>query len=270
MPAFRHARAFTLIELLVVVAIIALLMSILVPALHGARASARLAACGANLRQIGVSIHTYANANNDFIPRGPAPTSPFDFTCSQLATNQLWIGESSPSLPTAHPHKWTGSGVLLTTMRSTPQVFFCPADDNFNKQEELPRIETARHAFGSYLYRELDNLPAEGARGQLDRLGANVVEDVRVPVEALALDTNTLGPGDTFHTNHQGQRANVLYRDAAVRSFANIDDALAIKAEVFLNPLGLMPAMDQLLTNADYAYRGGTPNQAPRLVPTGG
>lgn len=265
MPEFRHARAFTLVELLVVVAIIALLVSLLVPALHGARASARLAACGANLRHLGIGVHTYASTNSDFIPRGPTPTSPFDFTSHQLATNQLWIGDSSTDLPTAHPRTWTGSGLLLRAVRSTPEVFFCPADDNFNRQEELPRIETPRHAFGSYLYRELDHLPEASATGQLDRLGANLVAGVRVPVEALALDTNTLGPGDTFHTNHQAKRANVLYRDGSARQFANTADALAIKAEVFLNPLALMPAMDQLLTNVDYAFRGGTPHQAPRL-----
>jgi prepilin-type N-terminal cleavage/methylation domain-containing protein len=53
--------AFTLIELLVVVAIIALLLSILLPSLSGAREQGKRAKCLSNLRSIGLSIHQYAN-----------------------------------------------------------------------------------------------------------------------------------------------------------------------------------------------------------------
>ncbi len=53
--------AFTLIELLVVVAIIALLLSILLPSLSGAREQGKRAKCLSNLRSIGTSIYQYAN-----------------------------------------------------------------------------------------------------------------------------------------------------------------------------------------------------------------
>ncbi len=59
--------AFTLIELLLVVAIIALLVSILLPALASARKAARMSVCLSNQKQLGVAMHTYANDFSDHI-----------------------------------------------------------------------------------------------------------------------------------------------------------------------------------------------------------
>jgi len=61
-------KGFTLIELLVVISIIALLMSVLVPALRSAKERARALICGTHLKAIGVGVFTYANHHSGFIP----------------------------------------------------------------------------------------------------------------------------------------------------------------------------------------------------------
>jgi len=99
-------RGFTLIELLVVIAIIAVLVAILLPSLAAVRETARIAQCGSNTRQIGLSMTFYANEWDDWFPVMPIPRtfqSP-DFLDGQFAyggvaglfsLNQVGDGETT-------------------------------------------------------------------------------------------------------------------------------------------------------------------------------
>ena len=62
------AGRFTLIELLVVISIIAVLASMLLPALQRAKEQGRRAVCYSNLRQIGIALITYADDNGNWLP----------------------------------------------------------------------------------------------------------------------------------------------------------------------------------------------------------
>ncbi len=105
-------RAFTLVELLVVIGIIAVLVSILLPALAGARHAANTIKCAANLRSIGQAMMMYAQRYNNYLPGAPVNTGggwtvvptatnpnpgfPPSFTNANFPTgvNQLWDWET--------------------------------------------------------------------------------------------------------------------------------------------------------------------------------
>jgi len=117
---------FTLIEVLVVVAIIALLVSILVPSLKRARWVTKLTLCKAHLHDIGTSMHTYTVTYNGWFP--PAP----------YIGSTLWQGVDNAAAD--------DNLFVLWYAKLTPNtdIFTCPATDHqIRRPSRIERVKTS-------------------------------------------------------------------------------------------------------------------------------
>lgn len=84
-----HRRGFTLIELLVVISIIAILIALLLPAIHAARQSAQTTQCKNNLKNIGTSMNTFAAGDAE----ERYSTGAFDFTRDGCPDTWGWVAD---------------------------------------------------------------------------------------------------------------------------------------------------------------------------------
>lgn len=153
----RSARAFSLIDVIVSMAVVAVLVSLMMPSLTSVRETAHRVICRSNVRQVGIGLSLYAQDSADQIPasvyvRQGAPNpvgEPAELMTLRLASGALGSG-------TGIGGRWDGLGLLYSgEYLAAPQIFYCPSHRGQNSFREYEGrwASSLGQIFGNYHFR---------------------------------------------------------------------------------------------------------------------
>ncbi len=220
---------FTLVELLVVIGIIALLISILLPALSKARETANRVKCAANLKAFGTCLLVYANDNNGAYPRtnGDVTTAP---TIDTLGYNDSdWT--TSSTIPACSV--MASMYLLARQEQISLQMFICPSSSGIRlvyagggvQNHSNFNIVPGAAAQGNTAYSIQCQFPDANGANDGFRWGTSLNSDFALMADLnpgvyatggpekvnTTSSTNTVQAGNSPNHNKEGQ--NVLFGD---------------------------------------------------------
>jgi prepilin-type N-terminal cleavage/methylation domain-containing protein len=214
-----YARSgFTLIELLVVVAIIALLISILLPSLNRARQQARNLVCQTNLRQQITGVLMYAQDDGGAFPLARTDSRKYVWQHYYVLYDADYIQNLLiPYIGGERAENLTGGDPNATLLNEVPfsETFRCPARESSSKTPEYLESKTAIHyRYNNHMTATYNNVRALGA----STANMRTLEQVRYPSEAAILYDATWFDWDAEELAHNfnGGHVNVAYVDSHI------------------------------------------------------
>jgi len=211
------------VELLVVIGIIALLISILLPALNAAKERANRVKCSSNLRQIGQGLLLYANDNKGTYPRTPATTAGTytNFSAGLGSTATDPFGPSGPAINDVTAAMF----LLVRNADINPEVFVCPSS---NQEKDTLNNKPANQRCNFYgpnnlSYSFANPYPNDNSIGFGYKLNGNVPADFAIAGDRNDGDGATAGAVHSASAaseqkklnskNHETDGQNVLFND---------------------------------------------------------
>lgn len=184
----RCRNAFTLIELLLVIAIIAVLIGLLLPAVQKVREAAARIKCANNLKQIGLAIHAYHDANNGLPPQA---TYSIGSTFSGYSVHARILPYIEQGALAARIDFALGYSAQPEICRTAINLFRCPSDPKTGTRFD-GGVEFAPNNYGFNIGTWL-GLDQQTARGGDGAFGYNMTHSFGAITDGLS---NTLCAAD--------------------------------------------------------------------------
>ena len=199
---------FTLIDVLVTMSVIALLIGFLIPGLGKVREIARRVVCSSNIRQVGLGLVLYADANKDKLPNSvyintnQQDDNEVDYSPESMMTLRL-RNEISRRTNTT----WDGLGLLFgSEILTSPEIFYCPSHHGNHPFENYTDAwkKTRGEIVGNYHFRGVGPNGStrlsfiEPSRAAIAADGMRTIDDYnhRVGLNVLRADISLFWLGD--------------------------------------------------------------------------
>ncbi len=207
-----HNSGFSLVELLTVISIIALLMSLLLPALNRARHLANRVVCASNLRQIGEADRVYAVQYRGAYPPvdiGEWPTGP--------------IGYNVPPKNVLYGNPWGPAILYHTGILPNPAAYYCPESGLFGNKADVSTLYSTPNTSVDYTGVRISYCYYVGRQeGAFDFNGSGgvaltaTIADLTNPTTQIVFTNNYLEPLHPFAQTPISRPGSIVAADAMV------------------------------------------------------
>ena len=251
---------FTLVDVLVVISVIGLLIALLLPALQAARESSRRIQCAANLKQLALACHNYANVFGTLpigIPRmyDPDPALNFFGESQSLFVSMLGQLDQEPLFNAVNFSRSIFASANSTIYGTGLEVLWCPSDPSIRMEVVYPLYEDPlkeKIRFSSYAgctgtwYGDLSSFPDPVNPARVNQINGLFTADRGIPFAEI-----TDGTGQTMLLS---ERAHGLLTGDDLRFWHWWADSVSMDTRYWtifpLNPFRKIPDTHETYSSA--------------------